>query len=189
MTDNTDMFSNITENVPHTNAKTVGKKPPTPRLLDINQAIAAVDTNNYGWFTGLSDAAKKQFAAPVFLRWAATVDGKSPDEIAYMLIAINERVNVNMWDLWEHPDLIFRLAATCGLGTKRRVAWIKGPEKKTNTNKVYKFLAELYPFANEAEISLIIRKHTKESFTEFVLHESGCPQEEAKDILKAFEKL
>ena len=164
-------------------------KKPAVRNLDIHAALKAVDTNDGDWYKNQTAEAKKEFATPVFLRWASTIDNRNSDEIAYMLCSINESVNVHMWHIWEHPELTFRLAASCGLGWKRRGAWIKGPERKTKTNKLYAFMVKFYPDANDTEINLVLKKHTKESFSEFVYTETGSPDDECKEMTKAFNKL
>lgn len=158
----------------------------TERKLDIFAAMSAVDKRNGNWFTEQPEDVRKELSPPVFLRWAATInDGKYSGDV---ICAVNEYVNVNMWDVVEeHPELFFKLTAMCGVGTNQKHIWIGMPKRIVN-NKAKDLISRFYPSINDSEIDMILRMHTRESFVDFV-NGTAIPQDEAKEVIKAYDKL
>ncbi len=156
------------------------------RKLDIFQLLRAVDQHKLDWFSKQPEDAQKEFAPPVVLRWGSTVEGAQT--AAYMLWLVNERVNVHMYTLYKHPDLIFRLLASCGVGSPQKHLWIPMHKRKGGENKAIEFLATLYPEANDREAEMLMGKHDKKSFSN-LLQECGIQPDEAKSLLKEYEKL
>jgi hypothetical protein len=155
------------------------------RKLDIFKLLAASDKNDGEWFSKQPQDAQKEFAAPVVLRWGATVnDGLAS---VFTLLLVNERVNVHLYDLYKHPELTYRLLASCGTGESQRHQWIPPHKKKGASNKAYDLLAKHNLDANSGELELLMSLHTKESFSKFV-DECGIPTAEAKEIIKAYVK-
>jgi hypothetical protein len=153
--------------------------------LDIFEVLAAMDERDSAWLERQSDEARKGFAAPVVLRWASAV-GDGP-EGEYYLRLVNERVNLGMWNIVDHPELLFRLLSSCGLGVRQRHQWIPPPGRARGSNKARDMLAQFHPTANDKELDLLLSIHTEESFTAFI-NECGCTAEEAKEALKAYGK-
>ncbi len=156
------------------------------RKLDIFDLLRATDKNQSDWLSKQPEDARKEFAPLVVLRWAATVEG--PQEAAYMLWMVNERVNLHLFDLSKHPDLVFRLLASCGLGSAQKHQWIAPHKRKGGANKAFDFLATLHPEANDREVDMLLSKYTKETFTQLV-KDCGVQPDAAKELVKAYDKL
>jgi hypothetical protein len=152
--------------------------------LDIFDVMAAVDKRNKGFLEGQSPEARKGFAPPVALRWASTVQG--PQAEAY-LICVNEFANGNFHDLYEHPDLQFKLLTLAGSGKSQRHQWIPITKQAKTATPVHTFVSQFYPLANHREIDMLVKRFTADSFQDFV-HRSGCSPEEAKEIISVFNK-
>ena len=153
------------------------------RKLDIFQVLRAIDKRDAGWLSRQPPDAQKEFIPTVVLRWAATAEGDN--EGAYMLWMVNENVNVNMYALSKHPELIYRLFATCGLGKVLRHQWIAGPKRKGQDNKAAAFLQQLHPDANGREIDMLIGMYDKDTFAKLV-SDAGVLPDEVKELKKAF---
>ena len=154
--------------------------------LDIFEALSAVDRRDGDWFGQQPEDARKTFAPPVFVRWASTINGSAA---ADTLMMTNEFVNVNLWEIAsEHPELVFRLAAMCGAGTRQRHEWLAMAGRKRAANKAYDLLCEFHRNLSENEIDLMFRLHTRVSFLAFV-DDTGVPPETAKEAMKAYDKL
>lgn len=155
--------------------------------LDIFETLSAIDRRKFNWLDEQPEEAKKGFAPPVVLRWAAGIEG-SPASAERYLIDVNSRANMFSKDLWaQYPDLLYRLLASCGKGTKQRHAWVPFPTKKgNNPGKVRDLVERLYPHFNGMEVDLFMAQFTTpEAFVEFV---QGCgldPSEE-KEVLKSY---
>lgn len=153
--------------------------------LDIFDTLSAIDKRQKNFLSDQPEEARKGFAPPVVLRWAASVDGKK-DISEYYLLAINERANTFSKDLWsQHPDLLYRLMASCGLGSKQRHQWIPFPSKSKNISKARDFVGSFYPQYKEYEIDMIMDGFTPETFTEFV-YSAGLTPTEEKEVLKSY---
>jgi hypothetical protein len=156
------------------------------RKLDVHALLRATDKCDGDWLSRQPEDARKEFAPVVALRWAATV--KDGHEASVMLWLINERVNVHMFDLYKHPDLVFRLMAACGLGVTLNHQWLSGHRRALTHNKAYQLLADRYPDANARELDFLMSRHTKSSFSDF-LGECGIQPDIAKEIMKAYDKI
>lgn len=152
--------------------------------LDIFPTLAAIDRHDLEYYRRLTDEQRKGFHPPVVLRWASAVEDYQLSE-AYILL-VNERANVNFWDIYEHPDLQYRLIASCGLGQQKH-KWINMAKTSDKRGRLGDFLAEFWPDANANEISLLVSQFTHESFTEFV-EQSGVDSDTAKEVIRAYEK-
>lgn len=155
------------------------------RKLELGSLLRAIDNHDGDWLAKQSDDVKKEFAPLVIQRFVATVDG--PDA-PLMLVLVNERVNLHLFDLQRHPDLSYRLLASCGLGKPLKHQWLSGHRRKTESNKAYNLLAKQYPEANDREISFLMSRHTKNSFAD-LLSECGIQVAEAKEIMQAYDKI
>lgn len=154
------------------------------RKLDIFDVLGAVDRRDLGWLDRQPDDVKKEFAAPVVLRWASTVQGENAEQYLWL---INDIANIDFHTLYQHPELQYKLIAMCGAGRSQRHQWITNAKVTKKSPKVHAFLSQFRPLASAREIDMLISLHTKETFTELV-HASGVTPEEAKDLIDAFKK-
>lgn len=154
------------------------------RKLDIFDVLAAVDRRDLGWLDRQPPEAKKEFAAPVVLRWASSVQGPNAEHYLWL---VNEIANIDFHTLYQHPELQYKLIAMCGVGKNQRHQWITNAKVTKKAPKVHTFLSRFHPLASAREIDMLIGLHTKETFTELV-YASGAAPEEAKDLIDAFKK-
>ena len=104
-----------------------------------------------------------------------------------MLLMVNELMNVHMFDLYTHPELVYRLLASCGTGKTLKHQWLAGHKRKSENNKAFQLLEKHYPEANDRELDILMSKYTKVSFAKFV---DDCGMSvESKDIMKDYAKI
>lgn len=158
----------------------------TERKLDIFKLLNAVDKKNYDWFSKQSDDAQKEFAPSVAMRWLSTLDniGMASE---YMLVMVNERVNDHLWDYSKHPDLVYRLMASCGLGSTQKHQWLSPQKRKNEGGKAFELLQKHNQEVNEDELDFLMSGFSKEEFSQYV-DDCGIDKTEAKEILKSFNK-
>lgn len=156
------------------------------KKLDIFEAMAAVDRKDGDWFMRQPEDARKTLAPPVFLRWTSAItDGK---RAASLLINVNDRVNAHMWDMaTTHPELVFRLAATCGKGRVERHQWIALPKRAATVSKALALILDDNPGANNLEANMLLSLHTKDSFAAWV-DARGLQPAEVKEVIKSYVK-
>jgi hypothetical protein len=131
--------------------------------LSIKSETAALDRKDRSFYDSLSDEEKKKFSPYLMLRYSACVEG-NPDMQAWYLMATNERVNKNFFDIStsQHKKLQWLMCTTVSpdLGNQKHY-WL--PTKKTEKdNRAIKFLTEIYPAAKTEEIELLAKLNNKE---------------------------
>jgi len=156
------------------------------KLDMFNDVLPAIDRRNMSFFSGLSDEEKKGFAPPVVLRFASAVnDGPTSEHYLWL---VNERANINFWDIADHPELQYKLIASCGYGRSQRHPWINMVGKTKKTDRVRDFFSEFWPDANDRELDIIFSQFTDETFEDFVMS-SGSTPDIIKEILEAYGRL
>lgn len=152
--------------------------------LDIFEVLAALDRKDYDFLSRQSDEAAKAFAPVVAIRWMSATQGPLAE---YYLRRTNEVANRQFLDLYEYPDLQFRLLATCGSGTAQRHVWIPMAKDGRTGAKIQTFVGQYFPLASFQEIDILVDQFTIETFIEFV-NDTGVPPKDAKEIIDAFKK-
>jgi hypothetical protein len=122
--------------------------------LYIGNEMAAFDRKDRQYYDKFTDEERKQFSTYLMLRYGASVAG-STDLQAYYLMATNERVNKNFFDLNKHPKLQWLLCTTVSPNMGKQHHYWQGTKKKEGNNKAQKFLAKLYPTLKQDEIDLL----------------------------------
>ncbi len=154
--------------------------------LDLfNEVLPAIDRRDLGFYGRLSDEQKKGFAPPVVLRFASSAKGQAAEHHMWL---VNERANINFWDISDHPELQFKLIASCGYGSRQQHPWINMVGKAKKSDRVREFLSEFWPDANDRELDIIFSQFADDTFEDFVLS-SGCTPDTAKEILEAYARL
>ena len=122
--------------------------------LYIGNEMAAFDRKDRDYYDKFTEEERKKFSTYLMLRYGATVSGNS-DLQAYYLMATNERVNKNFFDINKHPKLQWLCCTTVSPGMgKQHHTWMASKKKEGN-NKKQKFLAELFPTLKQTEIDLL----------------------------------
>jgi len=131
-----------------------------PDPLYIGNEMAAFDRKDRQYYDKFTDEQRKSFSTYLMLKYGANVGGNG-DMQAYYLMATNERVNKNFFDLGKHPKLQWLACTTVSpkMGNQFHY-WLKS-KKKEGDNKSQKFLAKLYPNMKSDEIDLMARINDK----------------------------
>jgi hypothetical protein len=122
--------------------------------LYIGNEMAAYDRKDRDYYDKFTDEERKKFSTYLMLRYGASVAG-STDFQSYYLMATNERVNKNFFDLNKHPKLQWLLCTTVSPNMGKQHHYWQGTKKKEGNNKAQKFLAKLYPTLKQDEIDLL----------------------------------
>ena len=123
--------------------------------------MAAYDRKDRAYYDKFTDEQRKSFSTYLMLKYGANVGGNA-DLQAYYLMATNERVNKNFFDLGsKHTKLQWLCCTTVSpqMGNQFHY-WLKA-KKKEGDNKSQKFLAKLYPTMKSDEIDLLAKINDK----------------------------
>jgi hypothetical protein len=154
--------------------------------IDIFQTLKAIDERDMDFFANLSEEERKGFAPPVVLRWASAVDGKAAEHYIWL---VNDRANINFHDIWEHPELQYKLLASCGAGGRQSHKWLSmTTAKKKKADTVRFFISSFWPDANDNEVEILLNQFTEESFEDFAFS-SGRTPDEIQEVLESYGRL
>lgn len=153
----------------------------------MSQALQAIDQRDFDWLAAQPEDVRKEFAAMVVMRFAASVRGDGASA-AYMLWLVNKRLNGHLFDLHQYPDLCFRLLASCGTGRSMRREWIKGPGRTASDNIALQLLAEHHPLANDHELRGLLSLYSRKQFAS-LLADCGITDKAADSHLKAYDQI
>lgn len=128
--------------------------------LYIGNEMAAFDRKDRAYYDKFTDEERKKFSTYLMLRFGASVAG-STELQAYYLMAVNERVNKNFFDMNRHPKLQWLCCTTVSPSMGKQHHYWQPSKKKEGNNKIEKFLAELYPTLKQDEIELLAQINDK----------------------------
>jgi hypothetical protein len=146
--------------------------------LYIVNEMAAFDRKDRAYYDKFTDEEKKKFSTYLMLRYGASVAGSS-DLQAYYLMATNDRVNKNFFDLNKHPKLQWLLCTSVSPAMGKQHHYWQGTKKKEGNNKAQKFLAKLYPTLKQDEIDLLAQINDKRDI-ERLARELGLDDKQIK---------
>jgi hypothetical protein len=147
------------------------------RSLDIFMLLGEIDRKNFDIWDSLSEDQKKEFSALVTMRWmAGTTDQRQ-------IIFLNEVVNLAVFNLPDHRELLLKLLAVCSSGEKKRYTWINYKVGGTKKNKkAVELIAEHY------QMSLRDAEDTVRLFSPDEIMQLGEDMGLQKDELKLLKK-
>ena len=124
--------------------------------LNIKNEMVAFDKKDRLYYDKFTDDQRKKFSTYLMLRWGASVSG-SADLQAYYLMATNENVNKNFFDLGKHPKLQWLCCTSVSpdMGQQHHY-WLAAKKRETN-NKALKFLEKIYPTLKPNELELMLQ--------------------------------
>lgn len=128
--------------------------------LDLWRTLQHADENDLTFYDQLTEDERSDFQPLTLMRWISSVSNANPNAQWYIIVA-NQIVNEYVFSLSKHPDLLWKLLATCGAGSKQRHEWIKGPTKLV-TNKLDQLILNLNPSLNSMELDLVKRNFTRD---------------------------
>lgn len=153
--------------------------------LDIFDVLAAIDQREFDWLAQQVPEKRGQFQPLVVTRWAATMpDGP---QAAYALWIINERVNLHLFDLATHPELVFRLLASCGTGKRARHTYLAGKSRASGDNKAVELIRDLHPDANQREAEMLLATHSRPSFLDLAQQVGAAPKD-LEELLNHYDR-
>ena len=149
--------------------------------------MSALDKRNFAWYDSLTPEEQKGLSMWVVMRYAASTNNSARNTNEHYLKIVNDYVNVGFNDLRHHPELQWRLMQLAGIGKDQFHNWIKPMKKKKDdlkaSNKLLAFYSEMYPFANDQELAIIISNCTKAEI-KTVLTEHGLTPAAIKVLMK-----
>jgi len=137
--------------------------------IPLNTILAAIDKKDYGFYDRLDVEGRKQLAPFLLNRYASLVKGNS-ELASYYLMATNQRVNSQYFELAKHPKLVWQLLCTVspGMGTQFH-QWLGNKKKDKNTsNKRKKYILDLHPNAKSDEIDMLCEMYTDKDIKEIM---------------------
>lgn len=146
--------------------------------IDLGSMLTAMDMCDSGFYETLNEEQRQEFSPWLAMRWASSIEGDAASDV---LLRVNRRVNVRFMELVKHPELQWRLLASCGAGVKRRHSFIP-PPKREKTNKLLEVLGELCPMLSNSELELLITINSKENI-KGMLQDFGFENKEIKELL------
>jgi hypothetical protein len=155
--------------------------------LDIQTVLEAADKGLKDFYTNLTEEEQKAFVPLITMRWQSAISDKN-DLKYYQLLATNDLVNLGMWSLYRHPELLWKLMCVAGTGRKQYHVWIPTAKKETMTPKWDAFIRTYWPHINHTETHML--KQLK-NITEWkqLVRESGADDKVWKDIQNEIQKL
>jgi hypothetical protein len=130
--------------------------------LHISNEMAAFDRKDRAYYDKFTDEQRKKFSTYLMLRYGASVTGDITLQ-SYYLMATNQRVNKHFFDLNRHPKLQWLMCTSVSpdMGNKYHY-WLPAKKKVgASTNKLIKFVREIWPNLKEDELEMIITLNDK----------------------------
>ena len=136
--------------------------------IPLDTILGALDAKDYGFYDKLTPEQQKTVAPFLLNRYMSIVkDGKPRHKgvqiEAYYLMATNEQVNTQYFELAKHPKLVWQLLCTVSPGMGKQFhQWVGHKKKdKGNTNKVRKYIEQLHPSAKRDELDWLCTQYTE----------------------------
>jgi len=145
--------------------------------LDIFKVLGELDRKNYNLWDKLTPEEQKGFSPLIAMRWmAGTTDQRQ-------LVFLNEIVNMTVFNIGAHKELLMKLLAVCSSGETKRYSWINfkvGGAKKSKRS--VELISEHYGMSlKDAEDTL--RLFSPEELM-FLGEAAGLQKEELKLLKK-----
>jgi hypothetical protein len=124
--------------------------------------MAAFDRKDRAYYDKFTDEQRKKFSTYLMLRYGASVTGDVTLQ-SYYLMATNQRVNKHFFDVNRHPKLQWLMCTSVSpdMGNKYHY-WLPAKKKVgASTNKLIKFVREIWPNLKEDELEMIITLNDK----------------------------
>ena len=142
--------------------KTTASKPrakkakPAAYKLDIGEVLSSLDYGDHTYFQKLDEDKQKGFEPFVVMRMlSSTEDTEDFDIQAFQVQAVNQVVNRRYKLLTKHPEMLWKLMASCGLGWRRRHPWIPPAGRGKKATRVDALLRRYAPDASDTEIAVL----------------------------------
>lgn len=154
--------------------------------LDIQTVLEAADKGIKGFYENLTEEEQKAFTPLITMRWQSGLSDKS-DHNRYQILATNDLVNLGMWSLGKHPELLWKLLCVASTGRKQYHTWIPMSKKETTTPKWDTFINTYWPHINEQERSMLKQIKPLSEWLDLV-KDAGADDKLIKDIKNEIQK-
>ncbi len=157
--------------------------------LDLFKVVLpALDRGDKDFYNTLTPDEKKEIAPLILMRWMSFL-GDQSNKKEWAILAVNDLVNIGFWQLSKnHKELQWLLLCVGSLGTKQYHQWVPAKSRKGETGAINDFLRELYPTANNIELSILKQNHDKDSFKQ-LLYDAGKSDQEVKVLMEEWKKI
>lgn len=141
--------------------------------LNLNSELAALDLKDRQFRQKLTDEERKKFSTYLMLRYSASVEG-SVDLQSYYLMATNENVNKNFFELGKKHDELQWLVCTTvspGMG-KQRHYWHGAPARSKNERYLDRLIArvrEKLPEWKTSDVEFWVRLNGETATEQWIL--------------------
>ena len=163
------------------------KEPKRSYKLDIMTVLEAADRGIKDFYNNLTEEEQKAFAPRVLIRWLSTVSDKSNHK-EYAILATNDLVNLGMWSLSKHPELIWLLMTVAGTGKKQYHQWIPMSKGASSTPKLDQLITQVWPHTNSQEQQMLKKLRSNEQWRELA-RDSGWDDKQIKDLVNELKKI
>lgn len=153
-------------------------KKPSP--IPLKLMLAAIDTNDFDFYSRLTPDQQKEFSPWLAMRFASSGQGALT---YHYLLMVNDIVNVDFSLLKNHPELQWKLLAVCGCGQQSFHPWIAPGKSKKKEGKLRSFLQEIYPAMKNKDIDLIIELNDENELKELA-RDTGMDEKDIKELFK-----
>lgn len=153
------------------------KKPPA---IPLKTMLEAVDTNDFAFYSRLTEEQKKAFSPWMAMRYVSSATGNMT---AHYLLMVNDIVNRDFSALKHHPDLQWKLLAVCGCGRPTFHPWIPPGKGKRKSSKVKDLLHSVYPQMGYDDIDLLAAINTEDDLR-MLAEDMGMDAKDIKDLFK-----
>jgi len=115
--------------------------------LDIFSILGKLNKGDLTIWDSLSEEERKGFSPLIISRWMSGTNDP------LQIILLNEFVNKHIFKLdKDHPELMCKLIACCGTGSKR-VVWIGDSKKKKSSSMALDVVKEYYDYTTHEALS------------------------------------
>lgn len=161
---------------------------PKKHKLDLfGTVLPSLDRGDKKFYNSLSDDEKKDFAPLVLMRYMSFVADHSPKK-EWAILAVNDLVNIGFWQLSKnHKELQHLLICVGSTGSKQYHQWVPAKSRKSENSAVDEFFRELYPSANNTELSILKTSYDNASFKQLLI-DAGKSDQEIKTLLESWKK-
>jgi len=139
--------------------------------LPLNQVLGALDNKDMAFWDRCTTEQQKKIAPFLLNRYMSLVKDNG-DIAAYYLMATNDRVNKQYFELSKHPKLVWQLLCTVNTDIgKQSHQWVGNKKKDASdkkTREIYKVLEVLYPMAKRDELDMMSSMMTKKDIKELL---------------------
>lgn len=154
--------------------------------LDIQTVLEAADRGMKDFYVNLTEEEQKAFTPLITMRWQSALSDKS-DLKYYQILATNDLVNLGMWSLTRHPELLWKLLCVAGTGRKQYHVWVPMAKKETTTPKWDAFIQTHWPHTNDQERHMLKQIKPLEEWLRLI-QDSGADDRVQKDIRNEIQK-